>query len=364
MLFISMGESIAEEQIQGRRSIVLDNEKARLILDIAGGSIPEFRFVDSDLNPLNWGRRNAGDQPSSMGHFLCCDRWGPPSDSEGKNGMPYHGEASKVVWRALKDEETKQAGFHAQMTADLPLAGLTIDRSVTLATSSALFFVSETIINKNKLGRIFNIVQHPTIGPPFLDENCVVDTNGSRGFSQDGLMPNPEEPEFIWPSAITKKGHRISMRRMRDIEEPSVTSFAIDEDLGWAVASNGKMGLLFGYVWKQSDYPWFNHWWKLKDGKPYARGLEFGSTGLHQPFSVLARKREIFGRQLFEHLDADEETTKSYACFLAKIPKDFTGVGKLSIEGDLLVIIERTEKHPRKIKIETDGLLDHYIKVY
>ena len=71
--------------------------------------------------------------------------------------MPYHGEASKVVWRALKDEETKQAGFHAQMTADLPLAGLTIDRSVTLATSSALFFVSETIINKNKLGRIFNI---------------------------------------------------------------------------------------------------------------------------------------------------------------------------------------------------------------
>jgi hypothetical protein len=352
-----LSQSIAEERVQGRRSLVLENDKARLILDVAGGSIPEFRFIDSELNPLNWGRRNAGDQPNSMGHFLCCDRWGPPSDAEGKNGMPYHGEASKVVWKVLKDVETTPAGIHAQMAADLPLAGLTIDRSVTLASSSAFFIVSETITNKNKLGRIFNIVQHPTIGSPFLDENCVVDANGRKGFSQDGLMPNPEQPEFVWPSAITKEGRRISMRRMSDREEPSVTSFVIEEDWGWAIASNRKQGLLFGYVWKRSDYPWFNHWWKLKDGKPYARGLEFGSTGLHQPFSVLTRKREIFGRQLFEHLDSGKKTTKGYACFLAKVPEDFMGVEKLSIKGDSLLIFERAKDHPRSIKIETEGLL-------
>ena len=147
------------------------------------------------------------------------------------------------------------------------------------------------------------------------------------------------------------------MRRMSDKEEPSVTSFVIDEDLGWAIASNGKRGLLFGYVWKRRDYPWFNHWWKLKDGKPYARGLEFGSTGLHQPFSVLVRKREIFGRQLFEHLDTGKKTTKGYACFLAKVPEDFMGVERLSIEGDSLLIVERAKDRPRSIKIETEGLL-------
>ena len=65
---------LAEERVQGRRSLVLENEKVRLVIDIAGGSIPEFRFIDSNLNPLNWGRRNPGDQPGSMGHFLCCDR--------------------------------------------------------------------------------------------------------------------------------------------------------------------------------------------------------------------------------------------------------------------------------------------------
>ncbi|SVA21232.1 uncharacterized protein METZ01_LOCUS74086 [marine metagenome] len=353
----SFSQALAEERVRGRRSLVLENHQARLVLDIAGGSIPEFRFRDSELNPLNWGRRNPGDQPGSMGHFLCCDRWGPPSDAEGKNGMPYHGESSKVVWRVLQDTETTAAGIHARMAADLPLAGLTVDRSVTLAASSPFFVVSETITNNNKLGRIFNIVQHPTIGPPFLDENCVVDSNCRRGFAQGGLMPNPEQPEFLWPSAITKDGERISMRRMTNSEEPSVTSFVIDEELGWAIASNGKRGLLFGYAWKRSDYPWFNHWWKLKDGKPNARGLEFGSTGLHQPFPVLVKKREIFGQQLFEHLDTGKNTTKSYASFLAKIPEDFKGVGKVAIQGGSLVITERAEMRPRKINIATGGLI-------
>ena len=55
---------MAEERVQGRRSLVLENDKARLVLDIAGGSIPEFRFNDSELNPLNWGSRNPGDQPT------------------------------------------------------------------------------------------------------------------------------------------------------------------------------------------------------------------------------------------------------------------------------------------------------------
>ena len=355
LLFLT--QVLAEERVQGRRSLVLENEKVRLVIDIAGGSIPEFRFIDSNLNPLNWGRRNPGDQPDSMGHFLCCDRWGPPSDAEGKNGMPYHGESTKVVWEVLSNIEGNSSINNVRMSAELPLAGLRIDRSVTLASTSAFFLVSEKVTNKNKLGRIFNIVQHPTIGPPFLDENCVVDSNGRRGFAQGGSMPRPEQPEFVWPKAITNDGNQISMRKMLENEDPSVTSFVIDEDLGWAVASNSNRGLLFGYIWKRSDYPWFNHWWKLKDGKPHARGLEFGSTGLHQPFAVLVKKREIFGRQLFEFLDANENKTKSYACFLAKIPKDYLGVNKVMFEGDSLVIVEREKEIPLKIRISTGGLM-------
>ena len=56
LLFLT--QVLAEERVQGRRSLVLENEKVRLVIDIAGGSIPEFRFIDSNLNQLNWGRRN------------------------------------------------------------------------------------------------------------------------------------------------------------------------------------------------------------------------------------------------------------------------------------------------------------------
>ena len=78
---------------------------------------------------------------------------------------------------------------------------------------------------------------------------------------------------------------------------------------------------------------------------------------MHQPFAVLVKKREIFGRQLFEFLDANENTTKSYACFLAKIPKDYLGVNKVTFEGDSLVIVEREKEIPLKIRISTGGLM-------
>ena len=56
-------------------------------------------------------------------------------------------------------------------------------------------------------------------------------------------------------------------------------------------------------------------------------------------------------------LDANENTTKSYACFLAKIPKDYLGVNKVMFEGDSLVIVEREKEMPLEIKISTGGLM-------
>ena len=72
---------------------------------------------------------------------------------------------------------------------------------------------------------------------------------------------------------------------------------------------------------------------------------------------MLVKKREIFGQQLFEHLDAGKNITKSYTCFLAKIPDDFAGVSKVVIDGELLLITERVRDRPRTIKIATGGLI-------
>jgi hypothetical protein len=98
-------------------------------------------------------------------------------------------------------------------------------------------------------------------------------------------------------------------------------------------------GLTIGYVWKTADYPWFSSWRSSEGNAPVsadlpfhfkcicalkacmyfvlcgrvssvcfvdwsallqiaqgARGLEFGTTGVHQPFPELAKMRKPHNR--------------------------------------------------------------------
>ncbi|MXY83422.1 MAG: hypothetical protein F4Y91_15500, partial [Gemmatimonadetes bacterium] len=175
-----------------------------------------------------------------------------------------------------------------------------------MAQNQAVFAVAEAVTNTRHLGRVYNIVQHPTIGPPFLDESTRVDANGTRGFMQETPMPTPEEPEVRWPSALKKDGTEVDIRYLTDDASPAVVSYIIEEEYGWTTAINASKGLLIGYIWPEEEYPWFDAWRHVRDGKPFARGLEFGTTGLHQPSPVLLEKGQIFGRYLFPYIAADE----------------------------------------------------------
>ncbi|HIG26339.1 MAG TPA: hypothetical protein EYQ50_00505 [Verrucomicrobiales bacterium] len=299
---------VMETTYKSRRSLILKNETCALVIDLAGGSLRDFHLGDSGINPLNWGWSSAEGSPldekqRAMGHFLCLDRWGPPSESEAKNGMPYHGEAANVVWKVEENFGRSSAGFNAIMHAELPLAGLSVQRSVSLAPNVSYALVSETVTNQNPLGRIYNMVQHPSIGPPFLTPDTIVDCNGQLGFAQGGSMPMPESPSFQWPTALNGNSPPVDMRRLVDNDEPNVVSYVVDEEYGWVTALNQENGLIIGYIWKTEHYPWIDLWRRVEEGKPVARGLEFGTTGLHQPFSILTEKLEIFNRPLFEHLD-------------------------------------------------------------
>jgi hypothetical protein len=327
--------------------VTLENGTARAVFQLAGGSLTDFHLKDQKLNPFTWEPRgdNAANRP--RGHFVCFDRWGQPSAAELKNGMPFHGEATRVAW-------TKESGGAAEvrMTALLPMAGLAIERHARMGGAGSLR-VTETVTNRNKLGRMYNLVQHPTIAPPFLDASTVVDTNAKRGFMQSSPMPNPEEPPVWWPQAL-KDGQAVNLRHLTDDPLPNVVSYTIDEEWGWVTAATPGQGLLVGYLWKVREYPWLNIWRDVRDGKPAARGLEFGTTGLHQPFSVLVAKEKIFGRPLYDYLDAGESAARSYAVFLAKIPADFKGAAKVSYDGSRVTVEERGA--PRKIVIETGAL--------
>jgi hypothetical protein len=200
------------------------------------------------------------------------------------------------------------------------------------------------------------MVQHPTVAPPFLDEKTLIDSNATRGFMQSSPLPNPEQPEVTWPYA-TRNGARVDLRRLSSESSPNVVSYTIEDEHGWTAASSVSQGLLLGYIWKTSEYPWFNAWRHVENGRPAARGLEFGTTGLHQPFPVLVRKGAIFGRPTYVYIDASETQTRSYAAFLLKIPSDYRGVAKITYARGSLHIHERGGNAERTLKIAAGNLL-------
>jgi len=81
---------------------------------------------------------------------------------------------------------------------------------------------------------------------------------------------------------------------------------------------------------------------------------EFGTTGLHQPFKVLTTKPSIFGQPTFTYLDAGESSTRSYAAFLVKAPRDFRGVDRVVYGGGQLVIHELGGE--RELTVQADRL--------
>jgi hypothetical protein len=342
-----------------RPIIKMEGKKAELVVDLGGGSIADFHLGSDGLNPLQWDSWSfnpRADEPApilprSMGHFLCLDRWGSASDAEKAHGMTNHGEATQVWWEVSHEMTSRTGKANARLRARLPMAGLKVERSIHLFETSAVALVQEYVTNGNPIGRIYNIVQHPTIGGPFLYEATIVDTNATRGFMQESPMPNPEIPEVRWPNAQQKDGTEVDVRFLKGDHTPNVVSFIVEDDYGWVTASSPNTGLLLGYLWRKSDYPWVNIWRHTKDGKPFARGLEFGTTGLHRPGHDLIAKGRIFDEALYRYIDADETQTFSYAMFLLEIPEDFYGVSIVTYDNGELTLIEN-KRVPRQFKLK------------
>ena len=237
------GPRPAAAEVDGRPTASLSNGDATVVVDLAGGSISSFTLAGGGANPLSWSQPAPADgSPTAVGHFLCCDRWGQPSDAEIANGMPFHGEASAELWTL-----GGAGGSGLDMGVELPMAGMSVARQMTMAPSGAAVTVTETVTNDNSLGRVYNVVQHPSIAPPFLDAATVVDCNGAAGFPQSAFpaLEQADTGGMHWPLA-TSGGPATDLRRLGAEHEPGVCSFVVEEEVGWVTAASPSTGLLLG----------------------------------------------------------------------------------------------------------------------
>ena len=132
LLFVFTSEALSESPSNVTRPLVLEGQAAEVVIDTSGGAIASFRFKNG-LNPLSWQEVTDKPGPRWKGHFLCLDRWGPASGAEERNGMPFHGEASRLEWKVLRTPTKNKNAIVSEMEVAMPLAGLKVHRQIKLS---------------------------------------------------------------------------------------------------------------------------------------------------------------------------------------------------------------------------------------
>ena len=323
--------------------IKLQNETSVLEVDLYGGAITDFHLQENPVNPLSFrfSKEQMPDNNKSgavyQGQFLCAGRWGEPSPGEIAAGIPNHGEPANIDWNIT---ESNDSTLTIETTASLE--GLHILRNITTHDANALCYVTETITNINPLGRLFNVVQHPTIAAPFLDGATVINCNADIGFDYQHAS-KPEENKLSWQHAVDANNIPFNLQNPQQ-EYNSVFSFSVNsnDEYGWITAYSPSHQLVLGYVWQRKDYPWLNLWQHFENGIIKYRGLEFGTTGLHLPFKNIIENNtdKIFNESTVAYIDAGEKVTKEYAFFLLAVKKDFQGIERIEIKNEIITAVE------------------------
>lgn len=340
--------------------ITLQNEGACLTIDLEGGAITDFHLKGIDVNPLSFSfsKQQMPEQNQSgaayQGHFLCLGRWGEGSTGEINAGVPNHGAFANILW-TLHHNDCKD---ELQMEASSLLEGLKIDRTIVMDKISAAYLVNEMVHNFNPLGRLYNMVQHPTVAQPFLDNALVVDCNATVGFDQANYKEAVHRA-VQWPFAEDEFKNKINVS-VPTKPYNAVFSFVVQQDskYGWLTAYSEKYQLLLGYLWLRKDYPWIHLWQHWQGDSLQYRGLEFGTAGIHQPFKeILNTATALLGEKTFAYIDAGEIVSRKYLSFIHHIPQGFEGVQNITIEKDCLQIQSKSKGNDIVLKL-TPTLID------
>lgn len=344
-----------------RKEITLRNSLVELVQSLEGSAFTSFKFLDKDINPLAWNLpeerlpdTNIGNYPF-RGHFLCLGTWGYPTAGEKKAGVKFYGEVNTEFWETDQIETKNNNQLLSKSSCNATNEKLALRRQVKLSQTSPVVSVCEEVTNHLPIGRPYNILQHATIGGPFLEPRTILDSNASKGFYQNGdfvraSYDDTEATSYDWPFADLR-GTRVDIRKSGDIHKTYNSAHIFPDEIkfGWATLANEQLGLLIGYIWDLAGYPWLNIWHQFENGRMEGRGIEFATCGYWQSFEwMMTHDSRFFGRNSLEFIDAGQTKRKRYHMFLLKIEDHFKAVNDVKIDGSHLHV-EVTYAQTKKI---------------
>jgi hypothetical protein len=330
---------MAETSYQGRRAVSVENEYVRVTVLPGGGHIAEVYEKSAGVNPLwippwksiepaefdRFNPRDYGDGGDNkllaaiMGHNLCLDIFGGPSEEEAAAGLTPHGEGSIVSY------DVATVGCELRAHAHFPLAHLHFERRIELRDRAIL--IRETLENLDGCDRPIAWTQHVTLGPPFLEPGQTQfrsSATRSRVFegrfgAADYLVPSAD---FDWPMAPRSSGEASDLRTLTDAPCSSAfTAHLMDprREAAYFVAYSPKHRLSFGYVWKRRDFPWLGIWEENHsrvaapwNGRTLARGMEFGVSPMPESRRSMIDRGRLFGVPTYRRLAARTQVTVEY----------------------------------------------------
>src|SRR5262249_45670116 len=277
---ITQAASELDVPYRDRRAATLENDVLRVVVLREGGHIAAIEHKTSGVNPL-WTPPWRSIEPSNydpaahpefgsgtdaallagiMGHNLCLDIFGGPSDEEAAAGIPAHGEASTAI------HEIAAADSTLSTRAVFARSQLLVERRIRLDASTLR--IREVVTSLASVDRPIGWTQHVTLGPPFLQKGATefrASATRSKVFERpfgahDYLQP---AGEFDWPFAPAARGaDRVDLRRIADVPASSAyTAHRMDPQRpAFFVAFSPAARLAFGYVWSASDFPWMGIW--------------------------------------------------------------------------------------------------------
>ena len=295
---------MTEIQFHNRRAVQVENDRVRLTVTLEGGHIAEMLHKASGVNPL-WIPPWRSIEPSTydaakhpeyggnseskllagiMGHNLCLDLFGAPSDEEARAGISVHGEASVVPY----DVSVHDGELTCRCT--MPVAQIAFERRIRLTPNRIL--ISETVENLSALDRPIAWTQHVTLGPPFMEYGVT---------------------EFRAPVV---KSHTLNEGFSTHLMDPH-------NDRAYFFARSPKSDVLCGYVWNRTDFAWLGIWEERKgrahgpwNNRTITRGMEFGASPLPESRRQMIDRNSLFGVPAYRWLPAKSKLQADYYAFI------------------------------------------------
>lgn len=343
----------------GRRAAFIENDDLRVTVLEEGGHIAEILDKEANISPL-WVPPWPSIEPSTydrqkhpeygmgtdakllagiMGHNVCLDIFGGPSNREFAAGITPHGEGSVVPY------EIYETNDELRMLAQLPLAEIHFERRIALI--GRMVRIAESVESLCAFDRPIGWTQHVTLGPPFLEKGATQfrSTAGrsqvfETEFGTADYLKSAEE--FVWPRAPRSDGAVADLRVFSSAPVSSGYTAHLmdgDRDTAYFVAYSRRFQLAVGYVWKPTDFPWMGIWEENNsrrdapwNGRTLTCGMEFGVSPFPESRGDMVRRGQLFDMPTYRWLPA-----------------------KTRIDVEYYAVLRRTDSIPESLSWSTSG---------